>query len=285
MMLPTMLEPGLNDLAEAIHDFRDTPFQSSESVLKRFVYALDEEPVSGFLGSVLPVVDFNSWWASAEATGGAIAGSKSLDWPADRSERVALQIAFIRALAEGQIRFFDILIGFFRTHSVTDVSFAVQSFADRLLDPVLRDIRRLTEQRPIPPVLFEAMGRLPPSGDVTLDEILRDACRKFKDPAPAVRRDAVEKLWDAWERLKTLDNASDKKLSVKELLDSACSEPNFRNLLEAEAVALTKTGNDFQIRHFEASKTPVPGPAEFEYLFHRLYALIHYLLFSRPPAA
>ena len=37
---------------------------------------------------------------------------------------------------------------------------------------------------------------------------------------PKVSKEALEKLWDAWERLKTLE-AGDKKSSIKTLLDKA----------------------------------------------------------------
>jgi hypothetical protein len=58
------------------------------------------------------------------------------------------------------------------------------------------------------------MRNFPLSGDDVLDELLQEACRKFKDPAPQSLQDATEKLWDSWERLKALEDR-EKKESVK----------------------------------------------------------------------
>jgi hypothetical protein len=43
------------------------------------------------------------------------------------------------------------------------------------------------------------------SGDQKLDELFETARAKFLDPNPEIRRESVEKLWDAFERLKTLE--------------------------------------------------------------------------------
>ena len=158
---------------------------------------------------------------------------------------------------------------------------SLRSFEDQVLRPLARDITRLTETRPVPPVLFDAMGTLPPSGDAKLDEMLEHARRKFKDPSPQARSEATEKLWDAWERLKSLESQGNKKMSVKALLDACSSEQGFLELLERQATELTKIGNDFQIRHFETGKYPVGGAEHNDYLFHRLFALMHLVLFRR----
>lgn len=207
-------------------------------------------------------------------------GSGSLHWPADRAERVALQVTLCREIANGKIRFIDFSHKYCYP-GYNSLSAHVQKFAEVILQPLSRDIERLTEHRPLPPFLIDAMGKLPTSGDATLDGLLDDATRKFRDSAPASRREAVERLWDAWERIKSLDASNDKRLSVQILLDGAAAEPQFRKLLEAEARTLTDIGNHFHIRHFETNRTQIAVVEHYDYLFHRLYALIHLLLFSR----
>jgi hypothetical protein len=157
----------------------------------------------------------------------------------------------------------------------------MNAFVEKLLNPLIRDIGHLTETRLISPHLLESMRHLPASGDADLDALIQDACQKFRDPAPSVRRDATEKLWDAWERLKSLDNPTEKKVSAQQLLDSATDIPAFRKLLGDEAKALTDIGNNFRIRHHETNKSSFTRPEQHDYLFHRLYALIHFLLSSR----
>lgn len=119
------------------------------------------------------------------------------------------------------------------------------------------------------------------TGDATLDDMLESARLKFLNPAPKVRREALEKLWDAWERIKTIESGSDKKAQVKTLLDKAAAEPNFRALLETEAIALTAVGNNFLIRHSETNRTQIGDDAHVDYLFHRLFSLIAMLLRTR----
>ena len=206
-------------------------------------------------------------------------GSGTLEWPPNRPERVAIQIALCRAIVNKTVRFLDFIHNFM--YSGRNLAGHVDSFATKLLNPLVRDIARLTESRPVSPVLFEAMGTLPPSGDYILDALLGDACKKFKDAAPKSRAEGTEKLWDAWERLKSLEVQGDKRMSVARLLEQCSPEPKFRARLDAEAKALTEIGNAFHIRHFETDKVRISLPEQNDYLFHRLFALMHLLLFSR----
>jgi hypothetical protein len=131
------------------------------------------------------------------------------------------------------------------------------------------------------PVARELLARATfNTGNSALDRLLEVAREKFRDPEPDVRAEAVERLWDAWERLKTLPSP-DKKASVKALLDIAVPEPNFRAAVEAEANELTRIGNAFMIRHTETNRTPLVQSEHVDYLFHRLFALIWMILRSR----
>lgn len=115
------------------------------------------------------------------------------------------------------------------------------------------------------------------TGDNDLNSLLETARTRYLDPDLATRKDSLEKLWDAWERLKTLEH-TDKQTSVSLLLNKAASEPTFRRLLEEEARALTGTGNNFRIRHSETSKAPIDTSEQVDYLFHRMFAMIRLLL-------
>lgn len=137
-------------------------------------------------------------------------------------------------------------------------------------------------QRLAAPVLHEVLTASAfRTGDASLDGLLESARTKFLDPDPNVRREAIEKLWDAWERVKTLEPGPDKRSSVKALLDRAADEPTFRDILEQEAKALTDVGNRFQIRHSETSQVPLQRNDHVDYLFHRLFSLIWLVLRAR----
>ena len=271
-----VLAPALQDLDDSISDLRKATFHSMASGLARMVHHLDEEPMAGFLEGALPTADFASWWKKSEEE----RGMRVLKWPVERGHRVAMQIALCRAIVDGSVSHLDFIHHYYSPGS--NLVDHVTAFASNFLDALLRDISRLTESRQMPPILFAAMGKLPSSGDAKLDQLLSDACLKFKDPAPVARAEATEKLWDAWERLKSLDVSGNKKISVARLLDRASKEePIFRKQLETEALTLTAIGNTFQIRHFETNAVPVSTAEMSDYFFHRLYALIHFLLFSR----
>jgi hypothetical protein len=132
-----------------------------------------------------------------------------------------------------------------------------------------------------PPALRESLQQsLFTSEDLQLNELLETARTKFLDPDPAVRQEGLEKLWDAWERVKTIEPGKDKKAQAGSLLNRVTTNPTFLQELEAEALTLTKIGNTFQIRHSETNKTPITSNEQRDYLFHRLFALIRLLLRS-----
>lgn len=136
---------------------------------------------------------------------------------------------------------------------------------------------KMTVRRLGPPEARHILADFEPAtGDNTLDELLRDARRRFLSYEIAEQRIGLEKLWDAFERLKTLESGANKKLQVRALLDKASGEP-WRTHLEAEARELTSIGNSLQIRHFETSKRAV-ADEDVDYLFTRLVAFIVYLL-------
>jgi len=114
--------------------------------------------------------------------------------------------------------------------------------------------------------------------DEELNRLLELARDKFRDPDVNIRREAVEKLWDAWERLKTLEPEADKKKQVETLLARAIPQHEFRKRANEEAIALTAIGNDFAIRHTETNKIILSESEFLDYLFHRLFALIQMLL-------
>lgn len=87
---------------------------------------------------------------------------------------------------------------------------------------------------------------------------------------------AVEKMWDAFERLKTFYSPSlDKSASANKIIDDMSNfESNFKELYEAEFKALTSIGNNFRIRHHETTKVDITDTRHYEYLYKRCLALI-----------
>ena len=124
------------------------------------------------------------------------------------------------------------------------------------------------------------------TGDGELDRLLTAAQRRFLEPRQDARQEAVEALWDAWERLKTLDGDGDKKSQAALMLNTAAGSrsPRFRDALEHEAAQLTGIGNSLRIRHSETTQERLARPEHADYLFYRLSSLIHLVLTSRSAA-
>ena len=118
------------------------------------------------------------------------------------------------------------------------------------------------------------------TGDNDLGGLLDTAIDRFLSPKPEARQDAMEKLWDAFERLKTIEGGKDKKARAAALIDRAVSNgaPVFRSVVETEFKAMTKAGNELRIRHSEVGHEPVGETGEKDYLFMRLYALVWLML-------
>lgn len=119
------------------------------------------------------------------------------------------------------------------------------------------------------------------TGDSVLDNMIDEAQKKFLNPDTKIRKEALEKLWDCWERIKTLEDSKDKKRSISILLDKASFDPDIRSLLEHESRKLTDIGNTFHIRHSEVTQVVISDNNIIDYLFYRLFAFIQMLLSSR----
>ncbi|WP_038214431.1 AbiJ-NTD4 domain-containing protein [Xenophilus azovorans] len=138
-------------------------------------------------------------------------------------------------------------------------------------------------RRVLPAVLGETLARTYfRTGERTLDVMLEESRTKFSDPDPLIRREALERLFDAWERIKSLADANKAK-SVQQILDRSASEPAFREALEKEARELTQIGNSHLLRHHEVSQTPVIDVEHVDYLYHRLFAMVELVIRRNAP--
>lgn len=112
--------------------------------------------------------------------------------------------------------------------------------------------------------------------DEELNKLIKDAKNRFFHPKD--KQIAVEKLWDAFERLKTYFNAN-KKNSVSKLVK--VTSRNFdEEIINQEFEKLTDIGNKFRIRHHETDKKKITEPKHLNYLFFRMLSLINLCLTS-----
>lgn len=106
-------------------------------------------------------------------------------------------------------------------------------------------------------------------------ELLKEAIFLYKTPNPSARKDSVEKIWDALERLKTYYVSMDKKNSANKIInDMADGKSEYVVLFEAEFKTLTEIGNKFRIRHHETDKIDIDDDRYYDYFFNRCLSLI-----------
>lgn len=119
-----------------------------------------------------------------------------------------------------------------------------------------------------------------PSKDNDLKSLIDSANSLYLKNTSDDSQLALEKIWDALERVKTYFG-SDKKQSIVRIEQciSGGNEP-IAKMIDGELNALTSIGNQYQIRHFERGKHLIADKKVRDYLFNRCQGLINLILQS-----
>lgn len=106
-----------------------------------------------------------------------------------------------------------------------------------------------------------------------LKELLQEVTQYYDENNLKI---AVEKLWDAFERLKTYYSPTlDKKKSINKIISDMSSDKEpYKELFEKEFHELTAIGNNFRIRHHETIKIDIEDNRHYEYFYKRCLSLI-----------
>lgn len=90
---------------------------------------------------------------------------------------------------------------------------------------------------------------------------------------------AIEKIWDAFERLKTYYIDKTKPQSIEQIIaDISHNNTNFIDIFRTEFLVLKDIGNKFRIRHSETDQNDIIDENYYDYLFKRCMALIELAL-------
>lgn len=109
--------------------------------------------------------------------------------------------------------------------------------------------------------------------EIGLKELVEQATTLYNSSNHSDKQLAVEKLWDAFERLKTY--YGDKKTSADRIITNmANGDDNYAKLLKDEFKALTDIGNNYRIRHHEMDKIGITDTNYHRYFFQRCFALV-----------
>ena len=92
---------------------------------------------------------------------------------------------------------------------------------------------------------------------------------------------AVEKIWDAFERIKTYYSTLDKKKSAEKIInDISYGNEHIKKMFDNEFKLLTDTGNSYRIRHHEINKIDIIKEFHYKYFYKRCLALISVIVES-----
>lgn len=136
-----------------------------------------------------------------------------------------------------------------------------------------KEIERVVEYD----VLSEKVETITESvGERGTRELLEEAIKLYRNPRPENQHLAVEKIWDALERLKTYYSpALDKRHSADKIVNAmGHGDENFIKLFVLEFKELTDIGNNYRIRHHETTKIDIVDSKHFDYFFNRCLSLI-----------
>ena len=108
-----------------------------------------------------------------------------------------------------------------------------------------------------------------------LKELIIEAATLYHNARPETYHLAAEKIWDAFERMKSFYTELDKKHSADMLIEGMANrQAEFEELLRNEFKTLTVIGNNFRIRHHETNKIDIASGLYYDYLFIRCLSLV-----------
>lgn len=144
----------MNVYQRALRDFQDfaddvsrARYRTFDDALRRLVSTLVPGTPLGDVVEQLPAVDFDQWYAEQLQSVGGMVGSGELDWPSDRLDRLALQVALMRRLAEGRPDILDFTYNFMYVRNNFDDNTA--EFIQQIFRPFARDFLRFVHDTPL----------------------------------------------------------------------------------------------------------------------------------------
>lgn len=117
--------------------------------------------------------------------------------------------------------------------------------------------------------------------EIGLKDLVEQAMSLYNNQNIDEKNLAVEKIWDAFERLKTNYTSLNKKESAEKVITLMSNgNDQFREIFADEFKKLTEIGNKFRIRHHETDKIDITDSNYYDYFFHRCFNLIELALKS-----
>lgn len=112
------------------------------------------------------------------------------------------------------------------------------------------------------------------SSDATLNELIEESMLYIRKTDEKEKQVGLEKIWDAFERVKTYFSENKKESISKILKEVSKGSDSLYDFLSKESRELTRIGNEFQIRHFERGKEAINSIEMKEYLYFRVLSFV-----------
>lgn len=151
-----------NDLFEEINnavlDLQSSDYQSAYRPLNRISELLDHEDLKELNIELTKGVDFDEFLRKSNETGGSMVGSKSLSWPKDRREDLALRLILTKKLSDSN---FVLSFGYdYYSGGSSKINAVYNGILKQLIIPFVRDYRDYVIKRGrIEPKIFYPVSK------------------------------------------------------------------------------------------------------------------------------
>jgi hypothetical protein len=116
--------------------------------------------------------------------------------------------------------------------------------------------------------------------DPDLLKLLNESIKYFIEPNHYDIDTALEKIADALDRIKTLMEPKNKKLSIQKTIELLSADEDLRKFVDKHLKTLTEISNNFTIRHKEINKKNIDSEEYKEFLFYEYFNVIRLLLLN-----
>ena len=121
-------------------------------------------------------------------------------------------------------------------------------------------------------------NKLPETLEEGVNKLMTQARDYFQQSGGDNKQNALEKIWDAFERMKKYhEKEKDTKKSAKKIISKVSTELD-KEVFDEEFDKLVKIGNKYMIRHHGIDQIEIKDTDTANYLFIRIYNLIDFCL-------
>jgi hypothetical protein len=138
------IQKAFRDYEDVASDLSSSNYKTFNNNLQQYFHVINTNKIiPQVISNKLPDIDFQTWYSKAKATVEGMVGSGHLDWPLEKSQKLAHQLELLKTIAEGN----EDIINFCSNFMYVDNNFdsMTYEFIRQIVDPFTRDIKRLIE--------------------------------------------------------------------------------------------------------------------------------------------